>query len=279
MQVRDVMQRHVTIVHEDEPLALAQQLMHWLEIRHLPVLRRGDERVVGLLSERDLLRAVAAGAAAEGLQRPVRDFMVSPVEHIHPNAPLADAAADFNTKKLGCLPVIDAGELVGILAVGDVLSVLAQYPADHRAPKVPQNVRPIASIMYPEPVAVHANDMLMPTAVRLATLGVRHACVVDETGVVTGMLSDRDVRRALGDPKHIVGSEHMPARLRNLRVAQVMTPNPCTIEQDASISTALSLLLTRRVGALPVVDGNGRLRGIVSYVDMLKQLSLSDTST
>jgi len=270
MKVRDVMQKHVTTISQDESLALAQQLMLWGGIRHLPVRRKPDGRVIGVISERDVLRAYKLlGADAQAFARPVSDFMTTPVEHIHPDAELADAAADMATRKLGCLPVIELGALVGIVSVGDVLGSLAQYPADYRKRSVP-DAQSVASIMYPEPIAVHEDDRVVGLAARMVQAGVRHACVVDGEGAVVGIVSDRDVRRGLGDPARGLMPEQLPEALRELRVEQIMTPNPRSIGQDAPISAALSLLIATRFGALPVVDERERLRGILSYIDVLK---------
>lgn len=275
MKVRDVMQTHVTTVSEDESLALAQQLMLWSGIRHLPVRRKPEGRVVGVISERDMLRAFKQlGAEPEGFARPVSEFMTSPAERIHPDAELADAAADMTTKNLGCLPVIELGALVGIVTVNDVLGALAQYPVDYR--KSSREVRgeadegTVASIMYPEPIAMHADDYVVTLASRLAQTGVRHGCVVDGEGRVIGIVSDRDVRRAFGDPRRAWTEQALPQAVRELRVGQVMTPNPRTVNQDDAVSVALSVLLSTRFGALPVVDERDRLRGIVSYIDVLR---------
>jgi len=270
MKVRDVMQKHVTTISQDESLALAQQLMLWGGIRHLPVRRKPDGRVVGIISERDVLRAYKRAAAEPELfARPVSEFMTTPVEHIHPDAELADAAADMATRKLGCLPVIEVGALVGIVSVSDVVGSLAQYPADYRKRPV-QDVPSVASIMYPEPIAVHEDDRVIALAQRMVGAGVRHACVVDGEGSVVGIVSDRDVRRGLGDPARGLTPEDLPQAVRELRVSAIMTQDPRTIGQDAPISAVVTLFISTRYGAFPVVDERERLRGIVSYIDVLK---------
>jgi CBS domain-containing protein len=263
----------VTTIAEDESLGRAQQMMLWSGIRHLPVRRKPDGRVIGVISERDVLRSYKQlRAEPDGFNRPVSEFMTHPAEHIHPDAEAADAAADMATRKIGCLPVIEVGALVGIITVSDLLGSLAQYPADYRRKQ--KHSKPIdatiASIMFPEPIAMHPDDRVVSLATRLAQTGVRHACVVDGEGCVVGIVSDRDVRRVLGDPMRALSMQSLPEALHALRVDQVMTPNPRTIDQDQPISLALSVLLSTRFGALPVVDERDRLRGIVSYMDMLK---------
>lgn len=82
MKVREIMQCKVTVIGEDETLGLASQLMLWNDIRQLPVLRPMDGKLAGMLSERDVLRAQQSATPAEAAKRQVRDFMISPVDHI-----------------------------------------------------------------------------------------------------------------------------------------------------------------------------------------------------
>ena len=275
MKVREIMQRRVTVIGEDETLALAWQLMLWNDIRHLPVLRSMDGKLTGLLSERDILRAHQAESPALVARRQVRDFMVSPVDHIHPDAEVADAAADLAVHKLGCLPVVELGEVVGIVTVSDLLATLAQLPASRPRPN---GAAGVASIMYPEPIALHPDDSLLVTAERMLRAGVRHACVVDGEGELLGIVSDNDVRRVLGDARQALEQSHPKAALSRLKVGDVMTAEPRTVDQEDSIRVALDLLLRERVGALPVVDAGGRLRGIVSYLDVLKHFAGQDAA-
>jgi CBS domain-containing protein len=268
-KVSDIMERRVTVIHETDSVALAHQLMLWHGIRHLPVLRLNDRKLIGVISERDVLRALTQGASGENLA--VCEVMSAPAADIHPNAQVADAAADLTTKRIGCLPVVDAGEIVGIITTSDVLGLLAQYPASNRT--VATDEDSVASIMYPEPIAVHADDRLVMTAQRMAQVGVRHACVVDGEGALIGIVSDRDVRRLLGDPRRLLDATGLPNGAKEARVAAAMTRDPVALDQEDSIHVALDTLIKFRFGALPVVDGRGRLRGIVSYLDVLQRFA------
>jgi predicted transcriptional regulator len=79
MRVRDIMQRHVSVVSEDDSLSLAQQLMGWSDFRHLPVVQPVSRVILGLITERDVLRALARSENnAETLAKPVREFMSKP---------------------------------------------------------------------------------------------------------------------------------------------------------------------------------------------------------
>lgn len=270
MKVSEIMQRRVVTVAENETLGRALQLMLWNDIRHLPVLRAHDERLTGVLTERDMLRAHQQHPGEDVLRSPVREFMSTPAEHIHPNADLADAAADMSTKKLGCLPVLDAGMLVGIVAVEDVLAVIAQLPIPRREDGPRESVR---SVMSADPLVVREDDRVLSAAARMLSAGVRHLCVIDGDRRVLGILSDRDVRGVIGDPHIALENVEVPERLAELRVSHVMTANPRTVRENAPLGDALDPLLSERFGALPVVDADDRLCGIVSYIDLLRRLA------
>src|SRR2546423_10989642 len=110
--------RNLVSVRPEDDLAVAAQIMRWAGVRHLPVLE-GTE-VVGVLTERDLLRHRAeAGGQKEGDL--VRTFMTRPAEVISPDDDVAAACALLVARKIGCLPVVDGGKLVGIVTTTDLL--------------------------------------------------------------------------------------------------------------------------------------------------------------
>src|SRR5690349_21734537 len=107
--------RNLVSVRPDDELMVASQIMRWAGVRHLPVVE--NERVVGVLTARDLLRHQAEGVG-EG---PVRTFMSANPELVGPDDQVATACALMVARKIGCLPVVDGGKLVGILTTTDVV--------------------------------------------------------------------------------------------------------------------------------------------------------------
>jgi CBS domain-containing membrane protein len=271
MKVSEVMQRHATEVCHDDSLQHAQQLMRWSDCRHLPVVDRVSRMLVGVISERDILHALARHpGSARTLLQPVSEFMSDPVESVGPDVEVAEAAIRMATREVGCLPVVERGLVAGLLTTSDVLGALAQSPIPPRS-EVPTSEPTVAAVMYTEPIAVPPHALLTGTAGRMAQRGVRHACVVDGFGHVIGIVSDRDIRRVIGHPQRALAPSYIPANLHSLRVEQIMSV-PRTVREDAPIHQALSLLVTNHVGAIPVTDSHGKLCGIVSYVDLLHYL-------
>ena len=97
---------------------------------------------------------------------------------------------------------------------------------------------------------------------------VRHVPIVDGDGRLTGILSDRDVRELVGDPVAVLRDETFEETLA-MEVSEVMTANPISARTDDPLDTLGWAMIDERVGAVPVVDQNDKVVGIVSYVDVL----------
>jgi acetoin utilization protein AcuB len=131
--VRDSMTREVVTLSPQTTAAEVLALCREKGIRHLPVMEEG--RLVGMVSDRDLRSATPAlgdPARAEALQKiRVSGVMVGDVLTAHPADPIEQAASTMREKKIGCLPVLEAGELVGILTTSDVMEALVYLIGAH----------------------------------------------------------------------------------------------------------------------------------------------------
>jgi acetoin utilization protein AcuB len=90
------------------------------KVRHAPVVE--GSTILGLVSERDL------GGPHGGLarkSRTVRDFMRTDLVFGAPDMSVADAAVIMRERRIGCLPIVDAGRLLGIVTRSDLLAELA----------------------------------------------------------------------------------------------------------------------------------------------------------
>ena len=100
---------------------------------------------------------------------------------------------------------------------------------------------------------------------------IRHVPVVDEDNKLIGIVSDRDVRSALPFRYLQEGiSPEEKAKLQGLRAKDIMTRKVFTISPGYTIQDALLMIQNSKVGALPVVDEEGRLKGILSVRDLLR---------
>ncbi|MDQ5829762.1 MAG: CBS and ACT domain-containing protein [Actinomycetota bacterium] len=131
--VRDSMTREVVTISPQTTAAEALALCREKGIRHLPVMEEGG--LVGLVSDRDLRSATPTlgdPARAEALQKiRVWGVMLRDVLTAHPEDPIEQAANTMREKKIGCLPVLEAGELAGILTSSDVMEALVYLIGAH----------------------------------------------------------------------------------------------------------------------------------------------------
>jgi len=127
------MSREVHTVKRNDELAIADELMKQKRVRHLPVLDE-DGEVCAVVSQRDLfrgalLRALGYGSRAEELmlkQVAVKEAMSTEIQTTAPDTPVADAARVMIERKIGCLPVIENGRLVGIVTETDFVRLVAE---------------------------------------------------------------------------------------------------------------------------------------------------------
>ena len=132
MHVKDVMERHVVSLKLEDSLDVADDIMTLGRVRHLPVVA-GESRLVGLVPQRDLLKASLASVLELGRAVehdwlkaiPVRAVMTREIETASPDDSLKSAVDRMIAKKIGCLPVVQDGKLLGILTETDCLQVLA----------------------------------------------------------------------------------------------------------------------------------------------------------
>jgi CBS domain-containing membrane protein/CBS domain-containing protein len=266
VKVKELMRtRNLLSVRPDDDIALAGQIMAWGGCRHLPVLE--DRRVVGLITERDVLRYRVETGGTGGLD-PVRLFMTKEVATIGPEDDVLQAAALIVGKRIGCLPVVDEGQLVGILTTTDIV---ASHVVAGPTVGSGRNGKLLARDAMKRDVAtVPVFGPLLEAVGLMVDRGIRHVTVVDDQRRVVGIVSDRDVRTALGDPLEALRSEL--EELEAMKISGVMTTPVLTVQDDAPLEDVARRFVDERIGAIPVVDRDDRLTGIISYVDVIGTL-------
>lgn len=130
MQVREIMSTDVEVVDRNDNLRLVDERMAARQLRHLPVVEQGE--LVGLVTQRDLFKAAMSSAMGYGEKAQkaflqsvrVKEIMVYPVVTVTPETSVAEAADRMMQRGIGCLPVVEMGQLVGIVTKTDLLRCL-----------------------------------------------------------------------------------------------------------------------------------------------------------
>jgi acetoin utilization protein AcuB len=124
--------------------------------------------------------------------------------------------------------------------------------------------------MSPDPFCLHPEMTLLQVTQLTAGKRIRHFPVTDAAGRLIGMVSDRDLRSALPSTalNPAVRVDQLE-RLGRVCVESIMSRPPITLPREATLDDALLLFDRHRIGALAVVDHEGRLVGILTVRDVL----------
>jgi acetoin utilization protein AcuB len=124
-------------------------------------------------------------------------------------------------------------------------------------------------IMTRHPVTVPPQATIGQVMGVLQELDVRHVPVVQGQRELVGIVSDRDLR-GLPLPDLVGGKAELHL---DTPISRVMSGDPITIDPETELPEIIDLFIDHKIGALPVVDPEGNLVGIVSYVDVLRAVA------
>ena len=220
-----------------------------------------------------------SGATAEllDLLPPLREFKAAFIGILgNPSAPLAremdvvlDAGIAREADPEGFTPTASSA---AALALGDALAIALMqarsftaedFSRFHAGGQLGRNLRIRAGdVMHrgDEVAWVKPEDSLKHVVIAMSQHPLGAACVVSSAGLLTGLITDGDVRRALQDHDDI----------RTLRASDVMTPRPSTLSPDTLLHEALAFMEDRpsQISVVPVVDGSGMCLGLLRLHDI-----------
>ncbi|MBI5547566.1 MAG: CBS domain-containing protein, partial [Deltaproteobacteria bacterium] len=98
----------------------------------------------------------------------------------------------------------------------------------------------------------------------------RHLPIVDSDRKLVGILSERDLRGRLGAEQREWA--HAAREALEETVGNLMTPDPVLLRAGTPLTRAVEVFMAERIGAVPVVDDEDHVLGILSYVDLLRWL-------
>lgn len=129
MRVEQIMRRRIVTVTPSTTIKEALALLRGNRIRHLPVVE--NDQLVGIVSDRDMRDALPSNLYEHDddeivLVKPISEIMHKDVITAHPLDFIEDAAATVYDYKVGSLPVVEAGKLIGIITESDILNRLVE---------------------------------------------------------------------------------------------------------------------------------------------------------
>ncbi len=130
----------------------------------------------------------------------------------------------------------------------------------------------VREIMSQKIVTVEMDDKLATVKEIFDNLKFHHLLVIED-GRLAGVLSDRDLLKALSPNLGKMSETTRDKATLEKRVHQIMTRKPVTLPQDASILDAINVFKAHKISCIPIVDSEFKPVGIVSWRDLLKVVS------
>ncbi len=123
------------------------------------------------------------------------------------------------------------------------------------------NVNTILNVKGGDVITVSTSTPILEVTKTLAKFGIGSIVVTNEDGTLAGIVSERDVVRAI---------THMGVDVTNESVSEIMTENIITCDRNDSVDKIMGIMTSKRFRHMPVVE-EGKLKGIISIGDVVQQ--------
>lgn len=316
---QDIMNADVKTLTLDHTVNQCLKFMESYRVRHVPVVDlpyAGEEKpyFIGVVSQRDVLRLNVPDEKENGNhkqeidRRALRQLLVQIVARkphsVSLQTPIQDVITDIICNHVDMLPVLDKGDLVGIITTTDLIKLLFRLDKAVKqlcrelkdaamASKNPAEAeilfswisRTVQDIMIEQPICLGAKDNLATAIEVIQTKEIRHVLIIDEQKTFVGLVSDRNILRSLPfagrrpprPPKKF--REHLfattpHAKIPELPLESIMVPKPKVLHVPPGFSVfdAADIIHKKIISCLPVVDEQEKLRGIVTTTDLMRAL-------
>jgi CBS domain-containing protein len=216
-----------------------------------------NNRPLGILTERDILRRMEKGAEKESKGRVrVEEIMSSSVKYVSPHTSLGEGLLYSLRNKVSKLPLVSGNALKGIVTQTDLQRLTNRFFTEN---EFDQEVVPtVGSIMSNEYVCVENEAMIAVALSRLISRDL-NAIIAIKNGSVVGILTERDILS-----EYIVN----PSFVATTPVGAVMKTKVVSVGEKTTIIEANRLMLNANVRRLPVLAGD-ELVGIVTQENIL----------
>ncbi len=285
----------------------------------IPIGEEKKPYFVGVVSERDVFRQIPPDTEkVKGTKtnpKVLRQFLGQVVTRkpktVSPDTSIPNMLSIMLDNHVDMVPVLDGEDLVSVVTIADVMKLIVRFDTICRLSAKPKEtgharnktrsadrlsggadnvtslfktiLQAVKKTMTEQVVCLSTDDNLAAAMESMKNGQFRHVPIVDEEGVMVGILSDRDVLRYLP----FVGGQRLPGTgefrsslfhvdMRDpslsLPISNIMTRNVTHIRPDYSFYDAVKMLHELKISCLPVVDEEKKLRGIVTVTDVMRAL-------
>ena len=257
MKVKDIMSEPVS-VHKSDKLSHAMDLMDKHDTRRLLVIN-GSE-LSGVITMRSIARKLGTWKTSN-----------LPASSLH----VAAATTDLFAKVLPDTGLEDAIALMdrkgGILVVTDNGNILG-WVTPHEILKNAKGVKGFAGEIMKDAISVSPGDRVSHARRIMLDNDIGRVPVVENSDIA-GIITERDVAKAMMNFRDLVPDNQQDGRIRNIIVGDIMTRSVKSVRTNTPISEVVSLMLDENIGGVPVLNLKDELVGVISRRAIIKHLA------
>ena len=257
MNVKEIMKKPVS-AHKADTISHAMNMMDKHNTRRLLVENGGE--LLGVITMRSIARKLGTWKTSN-----------LPASSLH----VTTATTDLFTKVLPDTDVKDAVVLMerngGILVVTDNSDVMG-WVTPHEIMENASVTNGYAAEIMEEPITVSPAERVSHARRLMMDNDIGRLPVVENGGVV-GIITERDVAKAMMDLRALVPNKQQDERIRNLIVGDIMTNSVVSVMSNDPLSEVISLILDKNIGGVPVLNLKEELVGIISRRSIIKHMA------
>jgi len=276
MKVKDVMTKEVKWIEVPGSRTEALDLLRKLSVSAIPVVKRGTHELMGMVTLRRLFETRDENQLAMLVDRDVPT--------VHPDDSIEEAASKFLKSSARRMTVVKDEKIVGVVTIRDII---------YRAIAEMSMGKPASDFVRKHVIVIWEGTPLKAAIEIMALAGFRGLPVINDSGVMVGIIDDSDVikvsdvevgskmsqmsGRSEGDnwtwdSEDRIYITKSQLKIPNKLVKDIMTKDLVTISRKTTVSRVAQLMKQNHVEQTPVVSSDGKLVGIIRDVDLLRAL-------
>lgn len=257
MSVKNIMSEPIT-VHKSDTISHAMDLMDKHDTRRLLVIN-GSE-LMGLITMRNIANKLGTWKTSN---LPASSLHVAAATSTLFTTVLPDMSFDdaigLLDRKSGVLVVMDSNKVKGWVTPNEIL-------------KNVKGVKGFAAEIMKEPITVSPGDRVSHARRIMLDNDIGRLPIVENNDVV-GIITEKDVAKAMMNFRALVPDNQQDERIRNLIVGDIMTRNVISVRTNTPIMEVISTLLKENIGGVPVLNLKDELVGVVSRRGIIRHLA------
>lgn len=132
----------------------------------------------------------------------------------------------------------------------------------------------LKEVMVTQPVTLPVKSPFSKVEEMFRQYHIRHIAIIDERGIIQGIISQRDLYRITSPKTNLEGDVVYDSQeLNQFILEHVMTRDPFCMRPEDTLGEVIEVMVDKRYGCIPIVDINRRLVGIITQIDVLKAVA------